>query len=169
MIISQYIFLFHCWWTFELFLAIMNSGAIAILVHVFDWTCSYICSAKSFLKWLYQFILLPAMFESCSCSKSSPPLVAVSLFFILAILLMLLWSFVVLSCIFLMSWMDFSKAFSYVNIPFCEVSVQVFCPFFDWEVCLFVLDLKFFVHSECVNSWDYVLWRSPTRWACFSY
>ena len=54
--------------------------------------------------------------------------------------MVVLWYFfVVLSCIFLMNGAEFSSCFGYLNILFCEVSVQVFCPFFDWVVCLFLI------------------------------
>ena len=40
----------------------------------------YLFSKKSFFKWLFQFIHLPAVGESCSSSTSSPTLGIVSLF-----------------------------------------------------------------------------------------
>lgn len=56
-------------------------------------------------------------------------------------MVMLWYFFVVLSYIFLMIGAEFSSCFGYLNILFCEVSVRVFCPFFDWVVCLSVPNL----------------------------
>lgn len=80
MIIPQYIFLFYCWRTLGLFPPVMNSDAMTILYMSLIEHGYLFIQPKNFFKLLYQFILLPAMCESYSCSTSSPTLGIVSLF-----------------------------------------------------------------------------------------
>lgn len=139
----------------------MNSDAMTVLalnmvIYVIEHGYIFV-QQNNFLKWLYQFILLPAMCESGSCSKVSPILGIVYLFHFGNSDNSIGYLFVVLLCVFcwfffLMNLIGFLKCFL-LNTPFCEMFVQVFCPFFfHWVVSFFSI-----YNSLCILNINHLL------------
>lgn len=116
---------------------------------------------NDFQKWLYHFIILPAMNEIASCHSSSP-MFCLSIFLILALLVGMKWHLLVFSVSFPWWFLFMLIDCLYIFLP--RVSIEAFFPFlstymFNIELQKFVTNseykyqhiyvLQIFVFSEC--------------------